>query len=81
MKRKPQKLNIAGYVDNAAKNFSAFRIAIYAVISIFLGVALIVTSIGQNYKTSGKLYVSIAAMAIFAFAIMNIMALVKKNKK
>ena len=77
MKKRPS-LNISGYSDNAAEKFSFVRLGIYTVVSIALAIALAFSTIGQGYSNSGMIFTGIAFLMISGYALLNIIAIIKK---
>lgn len=75
-----RRLDIKGYPENAAKNFSLTRIIMYTAFSLMLTIALLVTSIRANYQGKALLFTGLAFILIFGFTILNIQALIKKIK-
>lgn len=80
MKRK-YGLNIPGYVDNAAKNFSYKRLIIYTVISLVLTILLAISAYKEHYTGRALIFTSIVTVIIAGYTTLNIMALIKKTQK
>ena len=76
-----RSLDIQGYPENAAKNFSITRIIIYTMFSLLLTVALFITSIQSNYEGTALLFTSAAFVLILGFTFLNIKALILKIKE
>ena len=74
-------LDIKGYPENAAKNFSFTRIIIYTAFSLMLTIALFINTIQSNYQGTALLFTAIAFALILGFTILNIKALIIKTKK
>lgn len=75
-----RKLDIEGYPENAAKNFSMTRLIIFTAFSALLTILLLVTSLQYNYEGIAFVFTGIVFLAILGFTIMNIIAIVKKIK-
>lgn len=75
-----RNLDIKGYPENAAKNFSFTRIIIYTAFSLILTMALLITTIQSNYEGTALLFTAIAFALILGFTILNIKALILKYK-
>jgi len=77
-KRVKRKLDIIGYPDNAANNFSWTRLIAYTVFSIILSVLLIITTIGYQYEGKALTFSIIGILLIVGYSILNILAIIKK---
>lgn len=75
------RLNVSGYVDNAAKKFSTLRLTIYTVISLILTILLGISCVKEKYEGIALLFTSIALVLIAGYTILNIKALIKKLGK
>jgi len=78
--KRPPKLDIKNYVENASNNFSLNRLIAYTLISIILTVLLAITTIKQDYSGTPLIYISIAFVLILGYTILNILALIRKIK-
>lgn len=76
-----RNLDIKGYPENAAKNFSFMRIIIYTILSLILTLALFISTLQSNYQGIALLFTAIAFTLILGFTILNIKALIIKTKK
>lgn len=76
-----RNLDIKGYPQNAAKNFSFTRILIYTAFSLILTIALFITTLQSNYQGTALLFTGIAFVLIVGFTILNIKALIIKVKE
>lgn len=74
------KLNIQDYSNNAAKNFSLTRIAIYTAISLILTILLGINLVQSNYQGKALLFTGVAFICILGYTLLNISALIKKIK-
>lgn len=76
------KLNIKGYPDNAAKNFSLTRLVIYTLFSLFLTIMLLVTSLDKHYEGLAFMVTAMTFILILGFTVLNIIAIIRKlNEK
>ena len=80
MKKKKPNLNIAGYADNAARNFSYKRLIIYTIISLVLTILLIVSAVKAKYTGRALIFTSIVIVIIAGYTTLNIVALIKKSQ-
>lgn len=76
-----RRLDIAGYAENAAKNFSLTRIIVFTLLSLVLTILLLVTSIQAQYEGTAMLFTGLVFFAILGYTILNIKALIIKIKK
>ena len=76
-----RSLDIQGYPENAAKNFSITRIIIYTAFSLILTIALFVNTVQSNYQGMALLFTGVAFVLILGFTILNIKALIIKIKE
>ena len=77
------RLDIVGYPENAAKNFSFTKLLTVTVISIVLTIMLFVTSVQYNYQGKALVFVGLAFVLILGYTFLNIKALfikIKENK-
>ena len=76
-----RRLDVKGYPENAARNFSFTRIIIYTAFSLILTIALLITTVQSNYQGTALLFTAIAFVLILGFTILNIKALILKYKE
>ena len=76
-----RRLDVKGYPENAARNFSFTRIIIYTAFSLILTIALLITTVQSNYQGTALLFTAIAFALILGFTIFNIKALILKYKE
>lgn len=76
-----RRLDVKGYPENAARNFSFTRIIIYTAFSLILTIALLITTVQSNYQGTALLFTAIAFALILGFTILNIKALILKYKE
>ena len=76
-----RSIDINGYPENAANNFSIKRIVIYTIISLILAIVLFVDTVKNNYQGMALLFTGVVFVLILGFVILNIKALIIKIKE